>query len=97
MALAATRTNPLRLRSRAQSTDRAMTRAAAAASASAVMAMEDEPRTPWSSTSSGFRDPLVVRREELEARARSVPPPPKVVAGKPRAPVGQLVAFFDKS
>ncbi|KAH9029601.1 hypothetical protein EDB85DRAFT_1965939 [Lactarius pseudohatsudake] len=85
VALAATRTNPLRLHSRAQSTDRAVTM------------MEDEPRTPWSSTSSGFRDPLVMRREEHEARAKAVPPPPKVVSGKPRAPVGELVAFFDKS
>ena len=91
MAMAATRTNPLRLHSRAQSTDRAMTVSTAA------VAMEDEPRTPWSSTSSGFRDPLLMRREEHEARAKAVPPPPKVVSGKPRAPVGELVAFFDKS
>ncbi|KAH9060243.1 hypothetical protein EDB87DRAFT_1790250, partial [Lactarius vividus] len=88
VAMAAMRTNPLRLHSRAQSTDRAVTAPAPA---------EDEPRTPWSSTSSGgFRDPLVVRREEHEARAKAVPPPPKVVSGKPRAPVGELVAFFDK-
>lgn len=89
MALGAARTTPLRLRSRAQSSDRAMTMSA--------VAMEDEPRTPWSSTSSGFRDPLVMRREELEARAKAVPPPPKVVTGRPRAPVGELVAYFDKS
>ena len=95
MALATARTNPLRLRSRAQSTDRAMTMSAVPSSSS--LAMEDEPRTPWSSTSAGFRDPLVVRREELEARAKAVPPPPKVVSGKPRAPVGELVAYFDKS
>ncbi|KAI0293637.1 hypothetical protein B0F90DRAFT_1762074 [Multifurca ochricompacta] len=93
------RTNPLRLRSRAQSTtDR--------------IAFEDEGdahsqlRMPWSATatslptsavSAGFRDPLVVRREENEARAKAVPPPPRVISGKPRAPVGELVAFFDKS
>jgi hypothetical protein len=54
-------------------------------------------RTSWSSsTSGGFRDPLVVRREENEARAKATPRPPKVVAGKPRAPVGELVAYFDK-
>ena len=57
------------------------------------------PSTPASAASSSgrFRDPLVVRREEHEARAKAVPPPPKVVSGKPRAPVGELVAYFDKS
>jgi hypothetical protein len=45
----------------------------------------------------GFRDPLVVRREESEARTKAAPPPPKVVTGRPRAPVGELVAYFDKS
>jgi hypothetical protein len=88
---AAARTTPLRLRSRTQSTDRAV------AMTTSAMAMEDEPRTPWSSTSSGFRDPLLMRREEHEARAKAVPAPPKVVSGKPRAPVGELVAYFDKS
>ncbi|KAF8265667.1 hypothetical protein EI94DRAFT_1685323 [Lactarius quietus] len=95
VAAAAGRTNPLRLRSRAQSSDRAMSMSASAATMAA--AVEDEPRTPWSSTSSGFRDPLVVRREELEARAKAVPAPPKVISGRPRAPVGEMVAFFDKS
>ena len=57
------------------------------------------PSTPASAASSSgrFRDPLVVRREEHEARAKAVPPAPKVVSGKPRAPVGELVAYFDKS
>ena len=56
------------------------------------------PTTPASASATvGFRDPLVVRREESEARAKAVPPPPKVVTGKPRAPVGELVAYFDKS
>jgi hypothetical protein len=55
-------------------------------------------RTSWSSSTSGrFRDPLVVRREVNEARAKATPRPPKVVAGKPRAPVGELVAYFDKT
>ena len=45
----------------------------------------------------GFRDPLLVRREESEARAKAARPAPKVVTGKPRAPVGELVAYFDKS
>jgi hypothetical protein len=57
------------------------------------------PTTPASASpnSIGFRDPLVVRREESEARAKAARPPPKVVTGKPRAPVGELVAYFDKS
>jgi hypothetical protein len=38
-----------------------------------------------------------MRREETEARAKSARPTPKVVAGKPRAPFGELVAYFDKS
>ncbi|KAI0265361.1 hypothetical protein BC834DRAFT_879065 [Gloeopeniophorella convolvens] len=79
---AGARTHPLKLRTRAQSTDRT------------ALEEEREPRTPWSAS---FRDPLVVRREALEARVKSAPVPPKVVAGKPRAPVGELVAFFDKS
>ncbi|KAI0251515.1 hypothetical protein BJV78DRAFT_1210251 [Lactifluus subvellereus] len=85
-AASAGRTNPARMR--AQSTDRT--------------AVEDERdarhRLSWSSsTSAGFRDPLVVRREEVEARAKVAPRPPRVVAGKPRAPVGELVAYFDRS
>jgi hypothetical protein len=85
-AAAVGRTNPLRLRT--QSTDRA-----------ALEDGRDMPqRASWSSsTSGGFRDPLVVRREEDEARARAAPRPPRVVSGKPRAPVGELVAYFDKS
>jgi hypothetical protein len=46
------------------------------------------PTTPISASATiGFRDPLV-RREESEARAKAAPPPPKVVTGRPRAPVG---------
>jgi len=53
------------------------------------------PRTkPRSSTTTtatmGFRDPLVVRREESKVCAKAAPPPPKVVTGKARAPVGKL-------
>jgi hypothetical protein len=60
--------------------------------------LEGAPRTPRSASSSGgFRDPLVMRREESEARMKATRPPPKVIAGKPRAPVGELVAYFDKS
>jgi hypothetical protein len=42
----------------------------------------------------GFQDPLVVRREENEARAEAVPPPPKVVTERPRAPVGEHLASW---
>jgi hypothetical protein len=101
VAAAASRTNPLRLHGRAQSTDRRVPLDAASGGSAHA------PRTPRSATSSlslssagsagGFRDPLVVRREENEARVKAAPPPPKVFAGKPRAPVGQLVAYFDKS
>jgi hypothetical protein len=85
---------------RAQSIDRAgaLPRVRARSSTSLT---PSTPSTPASasaaSSSSRFRDPLVVRREESEARAKTAKPPPKVVAGKPRAPVGELVAYFDKS
>ena len=102
VAAAASRTNPLRLHGRALSTDRRVPLDATSGSGSART-----PRTPRSATSDaslssaasagGFRDPLMVRREESEARAKAAPAPPKVFAGKPRAPVGQLVAYFDKS
>ena len=36
------------------------------------------------------------RRNESEARAKTALPP-KVVTGKPRAPVGDSVAYFDES
>jgi len=102
VAAAASRTNPLRLHGRALSTDRRVPQDATSGGGSART-----PRTPRSATSDaslssaasagGFRDPLVMRREENEARAKAAPAPPKVYAGKPRAPVGQLVAYFDKS
>ena len=94
VATAASRTNPLRVHGRALSTGRVALR---------------DPRPPRSATvavagaagagagAAGFRDPLVVRREETEARAKTAQPPPKVFAGRPRAPVGELVAYFDKS
>ncbi len=99
VAAAAARTNPLRLHGRAMSTDRRGGPLEAGGRTARI------PRTPRSATSSissttsagGFRDPLVVRREESEARAKSAPLPPRVVSGKPRAPVGELVAYFDKS
>ena len=51
------------------------------------------PTTPTSAPATmGFRDPLVVRWEESEACAKMAPPPssPKVVTGRPRAPVDEL-------
>ena len=81
---------------RSLSIDRAAANAAAprTKSRSSTTTTMTKPSTP---SSAGFRDPLVVRREETVARARAVPPPPRVVTGKPRAPVGELVAYFDKS
>lgn len=43
-----------------------------------------------------FVDPLIVRKQTKDAIASIVPPPPKVMAGKPKVPVNQLVAFFDQ-
>ena len=46
------------------------------------------PTTPASaSATAGFWDPPVMRQEETEARSKAARPPPKVIAGKPRAPV----------
>ncbi|KAH9929967.1 hypothetical protein B0H21DRAFT_761780 [Amylocystis lapponica] len=41
-----------------------------------------------------FVDPLVVRRQTKDSQA--LPNAPKVMPGKPKVPVGQLVAFFDQ-
>ena len=93
VAAAATRTNPLRLHGRAMSTGRR-----GALESSGGGGSTRPPRMPRSATSAGgFRDPLAMRREESQARAKAVPPPPKVVTGRPRAPVGELVAYFDKN
>ena len=54
------------------------------------------PIPPVTPTSGKFVDPLVVRRQTKEALASSATPPPKVMPGKPRAPVGQLVKYFDQ-
>jgi len=104
VAAAASRTNPLRLHGRAQSTDRRVPLDAASGGGGGSARTPRTPRSAMSSQSlssaasaSGFRDPILVRREESEARAKAAPAPPKVFAGKPRAPVGQLVAYFDKS
>jgi hypothetical protein len=65
--------------------------------------MTTTPTIPASASETmGFRDPLILLfacREENEASAKTAPPPPKVVTGKrravTRAPVGELVAYFD--
>jgi hypothetical protein len=51
------------------------------------------PPTP---TSGKFVDPLITRKQSKQAEASNAPPPPKVMPGKPKVPVGQLVAYFDK-
>lgn len=73
-----------RLRSRSRSTDRF---SSLAGSDSSV------PPTP---TSGKFVDPLIKRRQTKEAAASGAPAPPKVLPGKPKVPVGQLVAFFNQ-
>ncbi|CAL1710028.1 unnamed protein product [Somion occarium] len=52
--------------------------------------------TVSSSSSGRFVDPLVIRKQTKEALASTAPAPPKVLPGKPKVPVGQLVAFFDQ-
>ncbi|CCM05483.1 uncharacterized protein FIBRA_07704 [Fibroporia radiculosa] len=49
-----------------------------------------------SSSSVKFVDPLLVRRQTKEALASAAPNAPKVMPGKPKVPVGELVAFFDQ-
>ncbi|KAI0316889.1 hypothetical protein OF83DRAFT_1172482 [Amylostereum chailletii] len=73
-------TTPLRVRARSQSTDR-------------IGIASDMATTPLGTK---FVDPLLMRRQEKLARANAAPPALKAAAGKPRAPVGDLVAFFDK-
>jgi hypothetical protein len=95
----ASRMNTQRLlgHGRALSIDRAAAAAAGAPRTKPRTSTTTPPTPASASATMGFRDPLVMRREENEARAKAAPPPPKVVTGKPRAPVGELVAYFDKS
>jgi hypothetical protein len=46
--------------------------------------------------SSKFMDPYETRKAEREREASAAPPAPKVMTGR-KVPLGQLVAFFDKS
>ncbi|KAI0073606.1 hypothetical protein K474DRAFT_1627295 [Panus rudis PR-1116 ss-1] len=79
--LAPTPTTPLHSRMRSQSQDRA-----------AIGVIDS-----LSTLSGGrFVDPLIIRKQTKDAMASAAPPPPKVLPGKPKVPVGQLVAYFDK-
>jgi len=60
------------------------------------LGISDSSGAPITHTSGKFVDPLVVRRQTKEALASSIPNPPKVMPGKPKVPVGELVAFFDQ-
>lgn len=75
---------PLNVRLRSQSTDRF------------GLGISDASGAPIMPTSGKFVDPLVVRRQTKEALANTVPNPPKVMPGKPKVPVGELVAYFDQ-
>ncbi|THH26524.1 hypothetical protein EUX98_g7668 [Antrodiella citrinella] len=77
---APTPTNPLNSRLRSRSTDRF-----------GLGFLDESPTTPGK-----FVDPLQIRKQTKEALASASPLPPKAMAGKPKVPVGQLVAFFDK-
>ncbi|TFY67022.1 hypothetical protein EVJ58_g1889 [Rhodofomes roseus] len=75
---------PLNVRLRSRSTDRF------------GLGISDSNGAPVPATpTSKFVDPLVVRRQTKESLTQ--PDPPRVMPGKPRAPVGELVAYFDQS
>ena len=78
---------PLNPRMRSRSRSRSTDHFGSDASGSSV------PPTP---TAGRFVDPLIVRRQTREIEASQAPPAPKVMAGKPKVPVGQLVAYFDQ-
>lgn len=78
---------PLNPRLRSRSRSRSIDHFGSEASGSSV------PPTP---TSGRFVDPLITRRQTKEIEASQAPPAPKVMPGKPKVPVGQLVAFFDQ-
>lgn len=75
---------PLNVRLRSRSTDRF------------GLGISDAAGAPIPANSGKFVDPLVVRKQTKEALASSVPPAPKVMPGKPKVPINQLVAFFDQ-
>ncbi|KZT64110.1 hypothetical protein DAEQUDRAFT_699258 [Daedalea quercina L-15889] len=76
---------PLNVRLRSKSTDRF------------GLGISDSNGVPIPTTpTSKFVDPLLVRRQTKDALTGALPNPPKVMPGKPRAPVGELVAYFDQ-
>lgn len=75
---------PLNMRLRSRSIDRF------------GLGISDANGAPVTPTSGKFVDPLVVRRQTKEARQSTIPNPPKVMPGKPKVPVGELVAYFDQ-
>lgn len=87
--LAPTPTTPSHLRIRSKSTDRF---------GLGLMDVGSMPSTPsqMEKDKERFVDPLVIRRQTKEALASTAPAPPRVMQGKPKVPVGQLVAFFDQ-
>ena len=80
--IAPTPTTPLRTRIRSRST--------------VGLGLAEPVPVPVTASSDKFVDPLLIRRQTQEALASSAPLPPKVMPGKPKVPVGQLVAFFDQ-
>ncbi|KIP10788.1 hypothetical protein PHLGIDRAFT_84460 [Phlebiopsis gigantea 11061_1 CR5-6] len=58
--------------------------------------MDSDASVPPTPASGKFVDPLIVRRQTKEAAQSTARPTPKVMAGKPKVPIGQLVAFFNQ-
>lgn len=77
---------PLNTRLRSQSTDRF----------GFPLNGNDATPVPTTPTSGKFVDPLEMRRRTQEAIASTAPPAPKVMPGKPKVPIGQLVAYFNQ-
>ncbi|KAF7790660.1 hypothetical protein EIP86_001616 [Pleurotus ostreatoroseus] len=85
---------PLNTRSRSQSTDRfGLPLNGGAGNDNGSDSTASVPPTP---TSGKFVDPLEMRRRTKEMVASTAPPAPKIVPGRPKVPVGELVAYFNK-
>lgn len=82
---------PLNTRLRSRSTDRFGLSLRSAESDS-----ERSVNVPTTPTSAKFVDPLIRRKQTKEAQASTAPPAPRVMPGKPKVPVEQLVRYFDK-
>ncbi len=83
---------PLNTRSRSQSTDR-FGLPLNGGDGDNSDSTTSVPPTP---TSGKFVDPLETRRRTKEIIASTVPPAPRIVPGRPKVPVGELVAYFNK-